>query len=161
MNELVFSIGGIASNHLLVLAERNALSLELLDVLQPREDLVLHDKRCLHLIFATLFDGERFGFERFDSSRSREINGDIRSAFDFLQVAGQRRSQETLGFTTLTRARDFMIQSRGSFGSEIDLPVPKPSEAFHLFRDSSFWSGNGQNREDAETGRKAKNQGQA
>ena len=34
-----------------------------------------------------------------------------------------------------------MMHLRGSLGSERSLPEPRPSDSFHLRRDSSFWSG--------------------
>lgn len=39
-----------------------------------------------------------------------------------------------------TIARDLMMHRRGSLGLAIDSPVPRPSEAFHLFKASSSWS---------------------
>lgn len=33
-----------------------------------------------------------------------------------------------------------MMHLRGSLGSEMESPPPSPREAFHLLRDSSFWS---------------------
>jgi hypothetical protein len=60
---LVLGIWRIAAYHLLVLAKRNALTLELLDVLQAGQDLMLDDESSLHLVMAALLDGEWFALQ--------------------------------------------------------------------------------------------------
>lgn len=84
MDWLVCGVGRITSDHLLVLAEWNTLALDLLDVFETRKDVVLDDECSLHLVFATLLDGEWLSLQRFQSTWLGEVNGDISSAFDFL-----------------------------------------------------------------------------
>lgn len=81
---LISGVGWIASNHLLVLANSDAFTLESLNVFQTREDFMLDDERGLHLVPAAFLDGERLVFERLDSTCGGEIYRDVWSAFDFL-----------------------------------------------------------------------------
>jgi hypothetical protein len=39
-----------------------------------------------------------------------------------------------------SRPRESRMTLRGSLGSEMVLPLPRPRDSFHLRRDSSFWS---------------------
>ena len=40
----------------------------------------------------------------------------------------------------LTNVRDLMMHFRGSFGSEMESPVPRPRDCFHRIMASSSWS---------------------
>ena len=91
---LVGGVRRITANHLLVLAKWDALSLELLDILEAREDLLLDDELGLHLILATFFDSERFLLERFEGPSSGEIDCDIGSAFN---LEGERLDDAEAG----------------------------------------------------------------
>lgn len=53
---------------------------------------------------------------------------------------GARRSITISSRPSTSRARERMIHRRGSLGSEMSLPCPRPRDFFHFWRDSSFWS---------------------
>jgi hypothetical protein len=55
-------------------------------------------------------------------------------------VPGCTRSMMMSSRPATSRPRERMMTLRGSDGSALDVPEPRPSEAFHLLRDSSFWS---------------------
>ncbi len=79
----VRGVGRVAADHFLVLAERNALPFQLLDILETGEDLVLDDELGLHLILAAFFDGEGLLFEGIKGAAGREIDSNVWPAFHF------------------------------------------------------------------------------
>jgi hypothetical protein len=85
IRRLVAGVWWIASNHFLVLADSDTLSLQKLNILQPTEHFMLHDEDGFHLISTAFFDCERLVFERIDGAGSRDIDGDIGSSLDFLR----------------------------------------------------------------------------
>lgn len=68
VHRLFGSVGTIATNHFLVFADWEALSLELLNVLETRKNLVLDDKVGLHLVLAAFLYSERLRLERIQSA---------------------------------------------------------------------------------------------
>lgn len=58
-----------ADQHLLVLADTNALSLHDLDVLQAAQDVMLDLESGLHAELGSLFDGERLRLQRLKRAR--------------------------------------------------------------------------------------------
>lgn len=70
-------------NHLLVLRNRDSLSLDYLDVLQPAKYLVLDYKVRLHAETSPFLDTEWFGLESFDGARGSKVDNDVGAAFDF------------------------------------------------------------------------------
>jgi hypothetical protein len=81
---LVSGVRWIASNHLLVLANSDALALESLNVFQTRQDFMLDDERGLHLVSAAFLDGEWLVFETLDGTWGGKIYGNVWPAFNFL-----------------------------------------------------------------------------
>jgi hypothetical protein len=61
-------------------------------------------------------------------------------SFSFSNEPGCARSMMMSSRPATSRPSDRMITLRGSDGSALEVPEPRPSEAFHLLRDSSFWS---------------------
>jgi len=59
----------ITADHFLVLAHPNALTLGDLDVFKTGENLMLDHEIRLHLVLATLLDGERFLLQALKSAR--------------------------------------------------------------------------------------------
>jgi hypothetical protein len=57
-----------------------------LDVFEAGKNLMLDDKDRLHLVPATLLDGERLALQRLECAWLRKIDGDIWPTFDFLPV---------------------------------------------------------------------------
>ena len=53
---------------------------------------------------------------------------------------GARRSMTISSRPSTSRARERIMHRRGSLGSEMSLPCPRPRDAFHFWSDSSFWS---------------------
>lgn len=53
---------------------------------------------------------------------------------------GDRRSMMMSSRPSTSRPSERMMHLRGSLGSEMSLPWPRPREAFHFWRDSSFLS---------------------
>jgi hypothetical protein len=54
----------------------------LLEVLEPRQDLVLHLELRLHAELRALLDGEGLVLERLDGAGRLEVDDDVRAAFD-------------------------------------------------------------------------------
>jgi hypothetical protein len=121
---------------LLLLTE--PMALHNLEILQTRENLVLDLELDFHAVLGALLDGEWLRLKRLNRTRRAKINRDVRSTLDLLAV---RRSSPTFGVCDLTsRPRERMMQVRGSLGSEITFPEPRPRLSFHLRRDSSLAS---------------------
>jgi hypothetical protein len=80
----VCRVGRVAADHFLVLANWNALSLDLLDVLEARKDLVLDDKCGLNLVRAAFFDVEGLVLKGGFGAGLGEIDRYVGSAFDLL-----------------------------------------------------------------------------
>jgi len=54
-----------------------------LQILQPAQYIVLNYKVCFHAKMGSFFDGERFRLESLDGARSSQVDGDVRTTFDF------------------------------------------------------------------------------
>jgi hypothetical protein len=80
----VCRVGRVATDHLLVLAHGNALSLDLLDILEAGKNLVLNDEGGLDLVSAALFDVEGVVLECGLGARLGEIDRYVGSAIDLL-----------------------------------------------------------------------------
>jgi len=97
----VFSVvGGIgreAANHLLVLADSNALAFDGLDVLETRENLVIDSKDDLHLVRGAFLDREWMFAEGFNRTGMCQINGDVGSAVYFQSESFDAASARVLG----------------------------------------------------------------
>ena len=72
---LVGRVGRVAPDHFLVLGDRDAAPLELLDVLEPAEDFVLHDEVGGDLVGGAFFDGEGVLFEGGEGVGGGEVEG--------------------------------------------------------------------------------------
>lgn len=48
---------------------------------------MLNDEDGFHLVLTAFSDGERFVFERVDGTRGGDVNCDVGSTLDFLEVA--------------------------------------------------------------------------
>lgn len=68
-------------HHLLQLVAHGA-SGDLLEVLQAREDLVLHLELHLHAELGTLLDGKGLALELFNGAGRPEVDDDVGAAFD-------------------------------------------------------------------------------
>lgn len=64
----------VTHNHFFCLANANTLTLHDLQIFQTTENVVLHNEGCLHAKPGAFLDGEWFGFESLDASRSSQIN---------------------------------------------------------------------------------------
>jgi hypothetical protein len=83
---LVFGgVGSEAADHLLILADLDALALDGLDVLETGEDFVVNGEDDLHLIGAAFFDGEGMFAESVDRAWLSEVDGDVWTSVDFLK----------------------------------------------------------------------------
>jgi len=123
-------IGREAANHLLVLANSDTLALDGLDVFETRENFVVDGEKDLHLVFGAFLDGERVLAEGIEGARLCEINSDVGPTLNFLWpklVVGQIDND-----SRLTRARDLMMQVRGSLGSPMPVPPPRPSDCLYF-----------------------------
>lgn len=76
----------VATDHLLILAYPDAFPLDNLNIFEPAKHFMLYDEDGFHLIFTALFDGEWFVFECLKGAGSGEVNRDVRSSLDFLEV---------------------------------------------------------------------------
>jgi hypothetical protein len=65
------------------------------------------------------------------------VNGLLWSAST---APGDRRSMMMSSRPSTSRPSERIMHLRGSLGSEMSLPWPRPRDAFHFWRDSSFWS---------------------
>ena len=74
---LVNCVWRVRTDHFLVLAERNTFSLQLLDILETRQDLMLDDEGGFHLICATFLNGKRLLLQSFQGTRSGEVDSDV------------------------------------------------------------------------------------
>lgn len=77
---LLSRVGSIASNHLLVLGDADALPLDDLDVLQAGEHLVLNLEASRHGELGALLDVEGLVLERGLGALGGEVDGDGRPA---------------------------------------------------------------------------------
>lgn len=68
--------------HLFVFANCETLSLYHLQVLKATEDVMLDFEGDLHPELCAFLDAERLLFKCLESTRRRQIDGDIRSSFD-------------------------------------------------------------------------------
>ena len=85
MSRLVGSIRWKAADHLFVLSNSDTFALQDLNVLESRENLVLDNEDSLHLIPTAFLDCEWLVLESFECTWSGQINGDVWSAFNFLE----------------------------------------------------------------------------
>jgi hypothetical protein len=81
VDRLVLGIGRIAADHLLHLVA-DAVPLDVLHVLEPREDLMLHLEGRLHAEAAAFFDREGLVLERVERVGRLEVDYDVRTAVD-------------------------------------------------------------------------------
>lgn len=73
---------GCTHHHLLkLLADAHAR--DLLEVLQTRQDIVLHLELCLHAEPSTFLDREWLFLKSLDGTRCTQVDNDIIAAFDF------------------------------------------------------------------------------
>lgn len=69
--------------HLLILGNSHTLPLHNLQILQPTQNLMLHDERSLDTEHGSLLDLEGFVFQGLDSTGFGEVDFDVRATFDF------------------------------------------------------------------------------
>lgn len=78
---LVGCVWSIRANHLLhLVADTHAL--DHLNVLHAGQDLMLYLETCLHAEDGAFLDGERLGFESLERIWSRDIDNNVRAAFN-------------------------------------------------------------------------------
>ena len=73
---LLVRVGRIATNHLRVLGDLDTLSLDNLDVVQTRENLMLHLELGAHGKLGTLLDLEGLVLQRVLAALLRKVDGD-------------------------------------------------------------------------------------
>lgn len=69
--------------HLLILRNPNPLLLHNLHILQPAQNLMLHDEGSLDTEYGAFLDVEGFVLQRFDGAGAGEVDCDVWAAFDF------------------------------------------------------------------------------
>lgn len=90
MHRSVGGVGWIRADHLLILADRDALSLDLLDVLEAGEDFVLDDESGDHLVGGAFFDDKGLVFEGLNGAGGGDVDDDVGAAVDFLWMVLER-----------------------------------------------------------------------
>lgn len=79
---LVSCAGGIATQHLLILANTDTLALDHLQVLETTQHLMVDLEDHLDVELGTLLDGEGLVLESVDGSRGGQIDDDVGTALD-------------------------------------------------------------------------------
>lgn len=73
----------VAAQHLLVLVDLDALSLDHMHILESAEDLVLDAELCLHAELGALLDLEWLLLEVLERAGRRQVDGDVGATGDF------------------------------------------------------------------------------
>jgi hypothetical protein len=115
-------------------------SLDNLNILHTREDLVLDLESDLHSIRGVLFDDERLRFEGLELARFADIDDNIGTPLDLDFRVRNERFNELAAMHGTSSPRERITHVRGSLGSDMSFPEPSPRDSFHLRRDSSPWS---------------------